>query len=47
MPVMPRFKSDATKIAYDILGKPPNMRPKTKNSKVKKQLQFEQTTRVR
>jgi len=37
MPSMPRSNKKATKIAYDILGTPPNMQGK-KTKKPKKQL---------
>ena len=48
MPAMKRVKGKATKIAFKVLGTPPNMRKnKTKNSKEDKRLNFELTTRVR
>lgn len=50
MPIMPRIKGKAEKIAYDILGIPPNMRNKTKtvkNSKIKERLHLEETRFVR
>lgn len=50
MPAAPRPKGKATKIAYDILGKPQNMinDKKTKKDKlVDKRLDFEDTYRVR
>ena len=50
MPVMPRVKGKAERIAYKILGVPANMRNKTKtarNSKMKKQLYLEETRLVR
>jgi hypothetical protein len=49
MPVMPRPKGKATKIAYKILGKPLNMQKQNqiKDSKLQKRLLFEDTERVR
>lgn len=53
MPGMPRCNKKATKIAYDILGTPANIRSfqkKKKDSKSKeidKELLFEETSRVR
>lgn len=48
MPVMPRVKGKAEKIAYKILGIPPNMRKdKTANNKVNKRLLAENTRLVR
>jgi len=48
MPVMPRTKGKAQKIAYSILGVPSNMRKtKTKNGKIKKRLLIEETRLVR
>lgn len=50
MPAMPRLPGKATKIAWSILGKPlamqqPHKGPK--DSRIEKQLVFEETTRVR
>lgn len=49
MPAMPRIKGKATKIAYKILGTPPNMvfKRSPKEKKVNRRLIFEETTRVR
>jgi len=50
MPVMPRIKGKAERIAYEILGIPINMRNKrrtAKHSKIKKRLNFEETRLVR
>lgn len=50
MPVMPRPKGKATKIAYKILGKPVNMQKQNqnnKNSEIEKRILFENTERVR
>lgn len=49
MAVAPRPKGKATKIFYDILGKPANMDTKKtpKESKTDKRLTFEDTARVR
>ena len=48
MPAMPRATKKADKIAFSILGTPPNMQEKPpKNDQVEKQLVFEETTRVR
>lgn len=47
MPVMPRAKSKATKIAYSILGIPLNIRFKTKNTKTKQKLYSDATRLVR
>lgn len=50
MPVMPRPKGKATKIAYKILGKPANMQKQNQNnpkSNIEKRLLFEDTERVR
>lgn len=50
MPAMPRVNGKATKIAWSILGKPLAMntpQKSTKDSKLEKQLVFEETTRVR
>lgn len=50
MPIMPRVKGKAQRIAYKILGVPSNMR-KTKiavrDSNIKKRLSFEETRLVR
>ena len=49
MPVMPRVKNKATKIAWSIIGKPlsTNVKKSPTQSKINKQLVFEETTRVR
>ena len=48
MPVMPRIKGKAKKIADKILGVPANIRFKTKNSgKLKERLESEDTRLVR
>jgi hypothetical protein len=49
MPAMIRVPGKATKIAYNILGKPQNMQSKMmkKNSQVNKRLIFEETRKVR
>jgi hypothetical protein len=50
VPVMPRLRGKATKIAWAILGKPLAMdkpHKSEKQSKIEKQLVFEETTRVR
>ncbi len=49
MPGMPRLNGKTTRLAYHILGVPPNMRQKRKKeeSKVNKRLIFEETSRVR
>jgi len=50
MPIMPRVKGKAERIAYKILGIPANIRSKTKtvkNRKIKKRLNFEETRLVR
>lgn len=46
---MPRFEAKATKIAYKILGVPPNIAAhKTKKEKkIDKRLVFEETARAR
>jgi hypothetical protein len=49
MPAMPRIKGKATKIAFKILGTPPNIAFK-RNKKEQfqnRRLIFEETTRVR
>jgi len=48
MPVMPRAKGKAEKVAYAILGRPSNMRKnKKRQSKIKERLYFEGTRLVR
>lgn len=50
MPIMPRSKGKAEKIAYKILGVPANMREKTKtakNRRISKKLYYEDTRLVR
>ena len=50
MPIMPRVKGKAEKIANEILGIPANMRKSkktVKNSKIKERLNFEETRLVR
>jgi len=48
MPIMPRVKGKAKKIAFNILGIPANMRDKIKtDKKIKRRLTFEATARVR
>lgn len=48
MAVAPRQKSKATKIAYNILGVPDNIKnAKKKPSKVNRRLVFEETSLVR
>ena len=48
MPAMPRVTKKADKIAFKILGTPPNMqKDKSVNSDTEKRLVFEETNRVR
>jgi hypothetical protein len=49
MPAMPRFNKKGTKVAYALLGKPSNIayKPTPKEKKIKEQLLFQDTTRVR
>lgn len=47
MPVMPRISSRARKIAYSILGTPPNLRKDRNGNKVNKRLQFEESSLVK
>lgn len=49
MPVMPRANNKATKIAWEIIGKPLsfNVKKKRHQQGVNKRLVFEETTRVR
>jgi hypothetical protein len=49
MPVMPRSRGKATKIAWEILGKPAsyNVKRTQRESEMNKRLIFEATTRVR
>ncbi len=49
MPVMPRIKGKPMKIAFKILGTPPNIAFKRdkKEKKVDRRLTFEETFRVR
>jgi hypothetical protein len=44
MPVMPRPKGKATKVAFDIMGVPgPLQRPKKKPVKIEQRLTYEET----
>lgn len=49
MPVAPRQKNKATKIAFSILGTPPNLDFKRSKAQqaVNEQLIFQETTRVK
>lgn len=50
MPVMPRAKTKATAIAYQILGVPDNLKKTVRSprkKKVNQQLIFQETQRVR
>lgn len=49
MPAMPRPKGKAKKIAYDILGTPPNMqdKPNTRRKEINAKIEAENTQRVR
>jgi len=49
MPIMPRLKNKATKIAYKILGVPGNIRHKPTETErfINKRLWQEETMRVR
>lgn len=49
MPAMPRMDDKSKKIAFKILGTPPNMRDQHKKShdKINKRLVFEETLKVR
>lgn len=50
MPLMPRFKSKGSKIAYNILGTPANLikhRKSERDTKVDKRLNFEESRLVR
>jgi hypothetical protein len=49
MPTMPRLPGKGKKIAWKILGVPPNIsyKPTAQQAKINKQLIFEETTRVR
>lgn len=49
MPMMPRQRGKATRIAWSILGEPPAMKVKKnrKQSEINKKLIFEETVRVR
>ena len=48
MPVMPRTSNKATKIAYDIIGIPSNMKKHKKvKPKIKKRLTFEESAGYR
>lgn len=50
MPGMPRLDKKSTKIAYDILGVPANLRREKKSEterRIEKRLVFEETTRVK
>lgn len=49
MPVMPRLKNKATKIAYKIMGIPNNIRNKKRpwSKHVAERLLFEDTSRIR
>ena len=47
MPIMTRIKGKATKIAYKVLGTPPNMRKNKADRNMDKRLAQELTSRVR
>lgn len=49
MPGMPRLKGVATKIAFDILGTPDNLKDKKskKQKEIDRDLMYENTQRVR
>jgi hypothetical protein len=49
MPAMPRILGKATKIAYKIMGTPPNIAHKRtpEEKKINKRLLFEETYRAR
>ena len=49
MPVMPRYLKKATKIAFDILGTPPNLSTKktVREKEIDRRLLYENTQRVR
>ena len=49
MPVAPRMKNNASKIAFSILGTPPNLKFKLTKAQqyVNEQLNFQQTTRIK
>lgn len=48
MPSMTRIDEKSKKIAYKILGTPPNLRKRTKrNDRIEKRLLFEETSRAR
>ncbi len=49
MPAAPRLKTKATKIAFKILGVPPNMKskPDKAQKKINQRLLFLETSRVR
>lgn len=49
MPAMPRPSGKATKIAYKVLGTPPNLKQKKSKvqKKINKRLIFEETSIVR
>ncbi len=49
MPSMPRFNGKATKIAYDILGKPQNLKPEHNETQreIDIRLNYEETRRIR
>ncbi len=49
MPAMPRIPGKAKKIAYKILGVPPNIsfKPSEEQQKLNRRLIFEETVRVR
>lgn len=49
MPTMPRFSKKGTKVAYKLLGTPPNIlyKPSPQSEKIRKELLFQETTRSR
>lgn len=49
MPVAPRVKGKGTRIAYKLMGVPPNMQSKRNKpqKKINQRLVFEETQRVR
>jgi hypothetical protein len=49
MPAMPRIRGKATRVAYKIMGTPPNIAHKRSKmeKKINKQLIYEETDRAR
>ncbi len=49
MPAAPRVNNKATKIAYDILGKPQNLKPERNETQreIDIRLNYEETRRIR